>query len=447
MIFIRPLIISLRIAKLVSIIIYEFINYIIIKSINNVYKIPTHRLELIKALAQRLEYENIVYVKLFQALCLNKDLLYSDEQDFLIKYTDNVPYSISDINYDLLNKLQREYCITLNNAIPINSGIVGLIFDARDCTNNKVIVKMLKQNILNKFTNVFDELLYVSYICKYIPYIKYLKITKLLLDNREILLNQMNFIKEVDSLELFSKKYKNNKEYRFPKVYKMITEKYPELMVMENINGLKLKDIATMDPSIKEEFAYLLNKFNILGILYHSVIHCDLHCGNVFFYINDVCDLSNNETETETTPKYMLGLIDFGLCTFPTKESQNAYYIFFNNMFYNNDYSSIEYLINTFIEEKDLFNTYNHNIKQVLYNETINCLELYANHSISNQALVNKLGTLFYNYDLNFTREFNRVILSLHTTYSFITLLSSDVNACVEKVIKELNYFNELINI
>lgn len=116
-------------------------------------------------------------------------------------------------------------------------------------------------------------------------------------------------------------------------------------------------------------------------------------------------------------------------------------------MFYNNDYSSIEYLINTFIEEKELFNSYNHNIKQVLYNETINCLDLYASHSISNQALVNKLGELFYNYDLNFTREFNRVILSLHTTYSFITLLSSDVNVCVEKVIKEFNYFNELINI
>ena len=41
MIFISTLIISLRIAKLVSIIIYEIINYFIIKSINNVYKIIT----------------------------------------------------------------------------------------------------------------------------------------------------------------------------------------------------------------------------------------------------------------------------------------------------------------------------------------------------------------------------------------------------------------------
>ena len=440
MIVIDTLIIILRITKLLAIISYECFNYVIIKTINNLYKTPTNRLELIKALAKRLEYENIVYVKIFQALCLNKDLLYSNEQDFLIKYTDNVPYTINDINYDLLNKLKEEYCITLNSVIPINSGIIGLIFDARDCSNNKVIVKMLKKNILEQFTNVFDELLYVSYICKYIPYIKYYKITKLLLDNREILLNQMNFIKEVETIEIFTKKYKNNKEYRFPKVYKAITEKYTELMVMENINGLHLKDILVMDNAIKEEFAYLINKFNILGILYHSVIHCDLHCGNVFFYINDTID-------TEQCPKYMLGLIDFGLCSFPNKESQNAYYIFFNNMLYLNDYSEIEYLITNFIEEQELFSNYSNNIKQMLYYEAINCLELYASQKISNQALVNKLGELFYNYDLNFTREVNTIILSLHTTYSFIALLTSDINFSITKVIKELNYFNELINI
>jgi hypothetical protein len=38
------------------------------------------------------------------ALCLNKDLLYSNEQDYLLKYTDNVPYSNSEIDYNLLDK-------------------------------------------------------------------------------------------------------------------------------------------------------------------------------------------------------------------------------------------------------------------------------------------------------------------------------------------------------
>lgn len=432
----NTLCICLRITKIVGIITYEYLKFTILKFT----KEPTNRLELIRNISNRLEYENIVYVKIFQALCLDKDLLYSNEQEFLLKYTDNVPYSVNDINYDLLDKLRLDYSITLTNNIPINSGIIGLAFDAIDSSNNKIIVKMLKKNILMKFTNAFDELLYVSYMCKYIPYIKYLKITKLLLDNKDILLNQMHFINEVYAIEVFTKKYKNNKEYRFPKVYREITEKYNELLVMENINGLKFKDIQDLDTSIKEEFAYLINKFNILGILYHSVIHCDLHCGNIFFYIN-------NDNNNNGSPKYMLGLIDFGICTFPNKESQNAYYLFFNNMFYNHDYTNLELVINNFIEEKNILNRFSCSIKQELCDETIKCLELYSKQEISNQALVNNLGELFYKYDLNFTQEFNRLILSLHTTHSFIKRLSKDANATMTKVIKDLNHFNELISI
>jgi predicted unusual protein kinase regulating ubiquinone biosynthesis (AarF/ABC1/UbiB family) len=437
MIFIRTLSIIIRIAKLFTIIIYEFIKYNVIKLLNNLYNKPYNRLILIKNIAKKLEYENIVYVKIFQALCLNNDLLYSEEQDFLLKYTDNVPYCIDDINYDLLDKLEQIYSIKLNNVIPINSGIIGLVFDGRDCVNNKVIIKMLKKNIVYNFTNVFDELLYISYICNYIPYIKSLKLSNILLDNKEILFNQMDFIKEVNSLEIFTKKYKNNKEYRFPKVYREITEKYHELMVMENIKGLTFKDIENADNTIKEEFAYLINKFNILGMLYHSTIHCDMHCGNVFFYINDPA----------TNPKYMLGLIDFGICTFPNKESQNAYYIFFNNIFYNHDYSDLEYVINNFIEEKYMLNLFSCVKKQTFYDEIITCLELYNNHELSKRALINKLGSLIYKYNMNFTQEFNKIILSIHTTHNFVKLLSSKPNDSITKVIKELCVFNELINI
>jgi predicted unusual protein kinase regulating ubiquinone biosynthesis (AarF/ABC1/UbiB family) len=441
MIFIHTLSIIIRIAKLFTIISYEFLKYNVIKLVNNVCNKPYNRLILIKNISKRLEYENIVYVKIFQALCLNKDLLYSEEQEFLLKYTDNVPYNINDINYDLLDKLEQTYSIKLNNVIPINSGIIGLVFDGHDCANNKVIIKMLKRNIVYKFTSVFDELLYISYICNYIPYIKSLKLSNILLDNKEILFNQMDFIKEVNSLEIFTKKYKNNKEYRFPKVYREITENYHELMVMENIKGLTFKDIENADNTIKEEFAYLINKFNILGMLYHSTIHCDMHCGNVFFYIN----IETNDINQY--PKYMLGLIDFGICTFPNKESQNAYYIFFNNIFYNHDYSDLEYVINNFIEEKYMLNLFSCVKKQTFYDEIITCLELYNNHELSKRALINKLGSLIYKYNMNFTQEFNKIILSIHTTHNFVKLLSSKPNDSITKVIKELCLFNELINI
>ena len=429
----------LRIIKLVALILYEIIKFNNKKCINYLCNIPTYRLELIKKISKKLEHENIVYVKIFQALCFDRDLLNNEEQDYLIKYTDNVPYKTNEIDYDLLDKLEDEFSITLKNRIPINCGIVGLVFDGYDSSNNKVVVKMLKNNILNKFTNVFDELLYISYICKFIPFIKSLKITKMLLDNEEILLNQMDFLKEVQNIELFKSKYKNNKEYKFPKVYREITEKYNKLLVMENIKGLRYKDIETMPTNIKEEFAYLLHKFAILGILYYSIIHCDLHSGNVFFYINDEVNSINDEL-----PKYSVGIIDFGICCFPNKENQNAYYIFFNDIHNKQDYNNVEMLLYAIIQEKEVLASFNSNKKQQFINETIKCLELNTKEEITTQLLID-FSKLFNKYELNFTEEFNKLILSIHVANHFGKQLSQNLKASQTKVLTDLNKFNDLV--
>ena len=433
--------IFLRITKLITLVMCEIIKFYTLKCVNSLYKIPSTRLELIKKISKKLEEENIVYVKIFQALCLDKDLLASDEQEFLLTYTDNVPYKTNEIDYDLLNKLEAEFSITLKSKIPTNCGIVGLVFEGIDSSSNKVIIKMLKKNIYERFTNVFDELLYISYVCQYIPYINSLKITKLLLDNEQILLNQMNFMKELEAIEIFSEKYKNNKEYVFPKVYRHITEKYNKLLVMENISGLKYKDIESMSEIIKEEFAYVLNKFGILGILYHSVIHCDLHSGNVFFYINNETSSINNEV-----PKYRIGIIDFGICCFPNKENQNSYYIFFSDIHHNQNYSNIEKLLYTIIQEKDALNNLNATTKHEFINESIKCFQANIKDEISTQLLIDA-SKLFNKYNFNFTEEFNKVILSLHTANNFGKQLSKNFKETQTKIMADLNKVNDLLSI
>jgi ubiquinone biosynthesis protein len=417
----------------------EFVNFYCLKCINYLCNIPTYRLELIKKLSKKLERENIVYVKVFQALCLDKDLLTNDEQDYLLKYTDNVPYKHNEIDYELLDKLEREFSIILKSKIPINCGMVGVVFEGIDSYNNKVIIKMLKNNIEEKFKKVFSEFLYISYICKYIPYIKTLNISKILLDNEQILLNQMDFIKEIEAIEIFTKKYKNNKEYVFPKVYREITEKYNNLLVMENISGLKFKDIETMSETIKEEFAYLLHKFAILGILYYSIIHCDIHSGNVFFYINDETNSINDEV-----PKYRVGIIDFGICCFPNKENQNAYYIFFNDIHYRKDYSNVEKLLYAIIQEKEVYTSFSANKKQQLIIESIKCLELNIEEEITTQLLID-VSKLLNKYELNFTEEFNKLILSIHVANHFEKHLSQNLKASQTKALTDLNKFNDLI--
>lgn len=433
--------ICFRITKLITIVLYEFIKYNNKRCVNYLFNIPTYRLESIKNICTKLEQENIVYVKIFQALCFDRDLLSAEEQCYLLKYTDNVPYQTNEIDYDLLDKLEHEFSITLTNRIPINCGIVGIVFDGVDSSNNKVIIKMLKKDILQKFTNVFNELLYVSYVCKYIPYIKSLKITKMLLDNEEILLNQMDFMKEVEAIEIFSKKYKNNKEFVFPKVYRQITEKYNNLLVMENIKGLKYKDIENMDETIKEEFAYVIHKFSILGILYYSLVHCDLHSGNVFFYMNNDTNSINDELV-----KYSVGIIDLGICCFPNKENQHAYYVFFNDIVMNQNYTNVEKLLYTIIQEKEVYTNFNANKKQQLINESIKCLELNTKEEVNTRLLID-LSKLFNKYNLNFTEEFNKIILSVHVVDHFGKDLSKNLKACQTKVLTDLTKFNELLEI
>ena len=426
--------IVVRITKLVTMVMWEIIKFYATNCVECLYKTPNSRLELIKNIAKKLEDKNIVYVKIFQALCLDKDLVNSDEQDFLIKYTDNVPYKTNEIDYDLLDKLEDEFSIILKSKIPINCGMVGVVFEGIDSYNNKVIIKMLKNNIEEKFKKVFAELLYISYICKYIPYIKTLNISKILLDNEQILLNQMDFIKEIEAIEIFTKKYKNNDEYVFPKVYRHITEKYNKLLVMENISGLKFKDIENMSETIKEEFAYLINKFGVLGLLYHSLIHCDLHSGNVFFYINN------------DSPKYKLGIIDFGICCFPNKENQNAYYIFLNDILMNQDYTNVEKLLYAIIHNKEIINNLNATKKQEFINETIRCFESNTKEEISFKVITD-LSKVFYKYNLILTEEFCKFILSVPTANNFGKQLSKNLKATRTRVLTDLNKINELLEI
>ena len=251
------------------------------------------------------------------------------------------------------------------------------------------------------------------------------------------MLQQIDFTKEAYALERFAEKYKNNKEYRFPKVYKNITQDFNQLLVMENIKGLSFKSLETMDDAIKEEFAYIYIKFGILGILHYSAIHCDLHCGNVFFYINE------NHTNN---PKYQMGVIDFGLTCFPNKLNQNAYYIFLNDVVLNKNYNQIFKVLHNVIEEKERFNAMPQVMKEALKKEICDTIKLCCNNEIT-PTLIAHFCKIFKSYNLNFTEEFHKLVLCLLNVNSFGKKLSKNVSACQMKLFNNLNSVNRLLAI
>lgn len=402
---------------------------------------PEKRLELIKNITKKLEEVNIVYIKVFQSLCLNDNILNDEEKDYLLKYTDNVPFLSSDINYEILDTLESKYNIRLDIQEPLNSGIVSVAYKGIYMNdNNKVVVKILKNNIKQRLENVFEEIEFLLKLMNIIPYIKNFNLKKTLLDNKDLLLEQTDFKNEANNIEVFRNININNKEFVFPKCYLDITQEYNNVIVMENIKGLTYTDIKNYDDVIKQEFGKLLLKFGLISILYNSAIHCDVHPGNLFFYINE---------ENSNKPKYQLGYIDFGIVSFPSRETQNYYYKFFKNIQLDKEYDKIMEVIGAIIEEKNKFSNLSVLEKNEIKEQIISILTKYASNENFDFKFFFYLSLILNNYGLSFSKEYNQICLSIQVVTSLAESLCKKENLkkFQDEIIESFNQINKLIEI
>ena len=198
------------------------------------------RVKLVKEITNRLEDFNIVYVKVFQSLCLEQGLLSEREKNYLMRYTDNVPYHTDEIDYNTLDYLEENYGIYVENRRPTNSGIVGIVFkgvkrdnktektdDKTDNeTDTRVVIKMLKRGIAERYNSAYNELEMIAKYMAYIPYINSINYSKMIGDSKESILAQTDFTKERDNIILFNEKYRFNKEFVLPQVYGEITDAF-----------------------------------------------------------------------------------------------------------------------------------------------------------------------------------------------------------------------------
>tara|TARA_B110000305_G_C19355102_1_gene596358 strand:+ start:25 stop:1311 length:1287 start_codon:yes stop_codon:yes gene_type:complete len=394
------------------------------------------RLELIKTITKKIEYINIVYIKIFQILCLNDDILFDKEKDYLLKYTDSVPFLESDIDYNTIDILESKYNIEVDINEILNSGIISVVFKGI-YKNKKVVIKIIKNDINRKIIDAILVMEIFIKIISIIPNIRKLNLKKCILDNKELLLEQTNFIKEVNNIQIFKEKNSNNREYIFPECYPEITNEYNNVIVMENIKGLTYNDIKDYDDSIKQEFGKLLIKFGFISILYNSAIHCDIHPGNLFFYINK--DNSNK-------PKYQIGFIDFGIITFPSRENQNYYYTFFKNIQIDKEYDKLkDILYNAIIEEKDKYLLEKNKITE----ELILILKKHASDKSFDFKFFFYLSQTLNSYGLSFCKEFNQLCLSLQVVNSLAEILCKKENLkkFQDEVFLSFNKINKLLEI
>ena len=125
----------------------------------------------IQNITRHLASKNILYVKFFQAISLNNNLIDGATNQELIKYTDSVPYCSDDIDWEVIMNLKVFYGIDfLYNTTPINAGMISLVYKMNDgIENQEVVVKIKRVGIEEKLNDAIDKMKFMIYLLSFIP--------------------------------------------------------------------------------------------------------------------------------------------------------------------------------------------------------------------------------------------------------------------------------------
>lgn len=262
--------------------------------------------KFIERLTYRLSSTNILYVKLFQAVSLNNHFINEKTSNEIIKFTDNVPWNISDIRIEELIQFCDTYDIILKDGFekPINSGMISLVYKGI-CKKDKssCIIKMKRNGIDEKLFESIEILKTVVYILSFIPIFRKYEIDEIINKNIYLIKEQINFKQEVENTMKIRNNCKNLKYVQIPEINKSATDEFPNFILMEYIEGIKINQVEEVDFEI---FAKQIVKFAFVTTMVHGLTHSDLHSGNILFMKNKIDDTSDKIT-------YKIGVIDFGI--------------------------------------------------------------------------------------------------------------------------------------
>jgi len=257
----------------------------------------------INRLTQQLAKINILYVKIFQAIALNNQFIDEKTNEQLMNFTDNAPWSLEDIDLESIAKLAITEKIYLKDGCyqPINAGMISLVYKTYLKSHQKqVIIKMKRKNIEGRLNSAIDDLMFLIRILSFFHIFRQYKIQDLVKKNIDIIRHQVHFQEEVENMLKIKENCKNLKYVKIPEVYPEITEKYPNLIMMEYIEGMKINEILEDD---YEAFARQVIKFGFVTANFHGFTHGDLHAGNILFIKN----INDNASP------YKIGVLDFGI--------------------------------------------------------------------------------------------------------------------------------------
>ena len=176
----------------------------------------------VRNIATNLAKTNILYVKVFQAIASNNNLIDEKTNTELLQFTDNVPWEQDDIHLCDLIKLLHDNDLYLQESykLPLNSGMISVVFKAyKNSDDTPIIIKMKRRDIERKLENAIENLKTFLYFLSFIPFIYKYQIADVINKNIEIICKQTNFQEEVKNIVRVKNNCVNLKYVKIPQVY------------------------------------------------------------------------------------------------------------------------------------------------------------------------------------------------------------------------------------
>lgn len=246
--------------------------------------------------------KNVMFTKLLQSMAGIENMP-QEINDLIRKNTDKVHYTDEEIDYKLLLKVVSDYKITLDSLVPINSGMVAIVFSGLNADKKRVIVKIKRNNIRERikdgyvqFSRIYNVVSTMAYPFGCLEEI--LVNIKSFIESRDYILTQCNFDNEIEAITVTKDTVEQyTKDIVIPTIYNSEQDRTDtEFIIMDLIEGTTCYDV---DEKYKEQACELIFLFTFITSYFSEIYHTDLHPGNIF------CIPDGD--------KCKIGVIDFGM--------------------------------------------------------------------------------------------------------------------------------------
>lgn len=296
---------------------------------------------------------NPLYVKVFQAVSGTSGILSPVVEEYLLRFSDDVPYGLSDnverrrhieSVADYMRQQNPSLLLTDVSHEPIHSGTVSLVYGAK-LDGRDVVVKCVRSGINAKMREAIDDANSVISVMNLLPSVMNMRLDCVLKENENLLVEQTSMRNELDNLNRVREKLHCRDYVVTPRPYSEFTECDDGMLVMERLYGKRVDEVTSDE---KEEYGILLARQSLDAIVSDGVYHSDLHRGNILFmeseYEDNCCDGDTNDGESddnnssndgsnnsgsgiEVTKKGVrtvkkLGLLDFGIVGYLSEAEQ-----------------------------------------------------------------------------------------------------------------------------